>query len=82
VSGPSWLDEICGRIIERLQPVEGIEAIALEGSQARDTARPDSDADMIERCCEGKADAVYQLGHPLDLQNQIHLGETHCCNSV
>jgi predicted nucleotidyltransferase len=26
--------------------VEGIEAIALEGSQARDTARPDSDADI------------------------------------
>lgn len=46
MSGPSWLDEICGRIVERLQRVEGIEAIALGGSRARDTARPDSDADI------------------------------------
>ena len=28
--------------------------------------------EVIERCCEGKADAVYQLGHPLGFQNQIH----------
>ena len=40
MSGPSWLDELCARIVERLQRVEGIEAIALGGSQARDTARP------------------------------------------
>jgi hypothetical protein len=149
VSRPSWLDEICARIVERLQRVEGIEAIALGGSQARGTARPDSDVDIglyydpdasfsveeldvaardlddrhipklvtrfgdwgagvngggwlaingrrvdflyrslrhvrevIERCCEGRADAVYQLGHPLGFQNQIHLGETHCCQTL
>jgi predicted nucleotidyltransferase len=46
MSGPSWLDEICARIVERLQRVEGIEAIALGGSQARDAARPDSDVDI------------------------------------
>jgi predicted nucleotidyltransferase len=34
------------RIVERLQRVEGIEAIALGGSQARDAARPDSDVDI------------------------------------
>lgn len=38
--------------------------------------------EVIERCCEGKADAVYQLGHPLGFQNQIHLGETHCCQTL
>ena len=38
--------------------------------------------EVIERCCEEKADAVYQLGHPLGFQNQIHLGETHCCQTL
>ena len=46
MSIPSWLDEICARIVERLQRVDGIEAIALGGSQARGTPRPDSDVDI------------------------------------
>lgn len=146
---PSWLNELYTRIVERLQRVQGVEAIALGGSQARGTARPDSDFDIglyydpdvpfsveeldvaardlddrhisklvtrfgdwgtgvngggwlvinrrqvdllyrdlryvrevIERCCEGKADAVYQLGHPLGFQNQIYLGETHYCRAL
>ena len=149
MSGSSWLDELCTQIVERLQHVEGVEAIALGGSQSRGTARPDSDVDIglyydpdalfsvkeldvaardlddrhipklvtqfgdwgadvngggwltingrrvdflyrnlrhvrevIERCCEGKADAVYQLGHPLGFQNQIYLGETHYCRTL
>jgi predicted nucleotidyltransferase len=46
VSGRSWLDELCSRIVARLKRVEGVEAIALGGSRARGTARADSDVDI------------------------------------
>jgi hypothetical protein len=45
-SAPAWVDEICGRVAARLAPVGGIKAVALGGSRARGTARPDSDIDL------------------------------------
>jgi hypothetical protein len=33
--------------------------------------------EVIERCSNGKPDAVYQLGHPMGFQSQIYLGETY-----
>jgi predicted nucleotidyltransferase len=46
VSERSWLDELCSRIVARLRRVDGVETIALGGSRARGTARPDSDVDI------------------------------------
>ncbi len=43
---PEWLEELCQRITARLSAIGGIEAIALGGSWARGTARPDSDVDL------------------------------------
>jgi predicted nucleotidyltransferase len=42
----AWVDEICSRVVARLSPLEGIKALALGGSQARGTAREDSDVDL------------------------------------
>lgn len=45
-AGQNWLDSICARVVGRLKAIDGIEAIVLGGSQARGTARPDSDVDI------------------------------------
>lgn len=42
----AWLESLCARIVERLKSIHGIEAVVLGGSQARGTARPDSDVDI------------------------------------
>lgn len=146
---PPWLDELCGRIVARLRTIDGIEAVALGGSHARGTARPDSDVDIgigydpdspfsieelddaardlddrhlsrlvtrfgdwgagvngggwlqvgghhvdflyrdltrvrevIDRCREGRPDALYQLGHPMGFQSQIYMGEVYFCRPL
>jgi predicted nucleotidyltransferase len=38
--------------------------------------------ETIEQCREGKVGAVYQLGHPMGFQSQIHLGEVHYCRPL
>ena len=38
--------EVCHAVVTRLERVSGIVAIVLGGSQARGTARPDSDVDI------------------------------------
>ncbi len=43
---PHWLDSICARVVACLKSIDGIRAIVLGGSQARGTARPDSDVDL------------------------------------
>ncbi len=43
---PTWVIEICERVVARLVAIEGIRAIALGGSRARGTAREDSDTDL------------------------------------
>lgn len=43
---PPWLGELCERVVARLRSIDGIAAIALGGSHARGTARPDSDIDL------------------------------------
>jgi predicted nucleotidyltransferase len=43
---PAWVREICERVVARLAAVKGIRAVALGGSQARGTAREDSDIDL------------------------------------
>jgi hypothetical protein len=43
---PTWVSEICKRVVARLAPIQGIRAVALGGSRARGTAREDSDIDL------------------------------------
>jgi len=38
--------------------------------------------EVVERCVRGEIDAVYQLGHPIGLQNQIYAGEMHFCRPL
>ena len=45
-NNPVWVNAICQRVAARLAALEGIEAIALGGSRARDTAREDSYLDV------------------------------------
>jgi hypothetical protein len=56
-----WVDEICGRVVERLSPIEGIKALALGGSRARGTAREDSDLDLALYYDPGAPFAVGEL---------------------
>ncbi len=43
---PQWLESLCARIVARVKTIDGVGAIVLGGSQARGTARPDSDVDL------------------------------------
>jgi predicted nucleotidyltransferase len=43
---PSWVRQICERVIPRLVRIDAIRAVALGGSRARGTARQDSDLDL------------------------------------
>lgn len=43
---PSWVSEVCERVVARLAVIDGIWAVALGGSRARGTAREDSDIDL------------------------------------
>jgi len=43
---PTWVSEICERVVARLAAIKAIRAVALGGSRARGTAREDSDIDL------------------------------------
>jgi len=45
-NNPAWVSEICERVVTRLAAIDGIRALALGGSRARNTAREDSDIDL------------------------------------
>jgi hypothetical protein len=57
----AWVDEICGRVAERLASIAGIKAIVLGGSRARDTAREDSDVDLALYYDPGEPFAIEAL---------------------
>jgi predicted nucleotidyltransferase len=38
--------------------------------------------EIVDRCCEGKPEAVYQLGHPMGFQTQIYMGEAFYCRPL
>ena len=45
-NNPAWVSEICERVVARVAAIDGIRALALGGSRARNTAREDSDIDL------------------------------------
>jgi len=45
-NNPAWVSEICERVVARVAAIDGIRAMALGGSRARNTARQDSDIDL------------------------------------
>jgi hypothetical protein len=75
------LPQFINQVIDRLQTVEGIVAIMLGGSRARDTHTPKSDKDIaqvnqvIDECHSGQITIDYQPGHPLGFVSSIYMGE-------
>ena len=69
MSDTNALPPIVGELVERLRAVEGVVAVALGGSYARGTQRPDSDIDLGLYYLDGSRfsiDALKEIADDVD----------------